>query len=283
MGPSLESISGWKSAVSTVPDDVQVVAVESFGVTVEVTADAAHMPAVGELLPPGARAAHLRPERGRFELLMADSGLFRVLRDRGVLAKARELPAALNFLDSQIRMHIALHAQAYVFVHAGVVVLSDRAIVLPGRSYAGKTTLVVALVKAGADYWSDEYAVLDACGRVHPYPRRLSMRIAGTGTTEERTIESLGGRAGDRPVEVGLVALTQYRSGASWAPRRCTPGEGAVRLLGNTMPARTRPEQSLDAVRRAASDALVLDGERGEASETAAALISALTQAGVRP
>jgi hypothetical protein len=36
--------------------------------------------------------------------------------------------------------------------------------VLPGRSFAGKTTLVAALVQVGAEYWSDEYPVLDAEG-----------------------------------------------------------------------------------------------------------------------
>ena len=96
-------------------------------------------------------------------------------------------------------MYIALHAPNHVFVHAGVVGVEDRAIVLPGRSFAGKTTLVAALVKAGAEYWSDEYAVLDADGLVHPYPKPLSVRINDTRETDEQPVESLGGRAGEGP------------------------------------------------------------------------------------
>ena len=36
-----------------------------------------------------------------------------------------------------------------------------RAIVIPGRTFSGKSTLVAELVRAGATYYSDEYAVED--------------------------------------------------------------------------------------------------------------------------
>ena len=47
-------------------------------------------------------------------------------------------------------------------------------------------------------------------------------------------------------------------------------------LLSNTVPARDRSAQALAAVRAAAASALVLEGERGEASETAGDLLDAL-------
>ena len=46
-------------------------------------------------------------------------------------------------------------------------------IMLPGYSFAGKTTLVAEFVRAGALYYSDEYAVLDRDRFAHPYPRPL--------------------------------------------------------------------------------------------------------------
>jgi hypothetical protein len=124
--------------------------------------------------------------------------------------------------------HIALHAPEHVFVQAGVVGVGERAMVLPGKSFAGKTTLVAALVRAGAEYWSDEYAVLDANGDVHPYAGCWRDQVAGV--------------------------------------HDCGP--------------RARPDQALAAVSRAATDAVVLEGERGEAEETAAALISTFGDVG---
>ena len=77
---------------------------------------------------------------------------------------------ALTMLESQIQGHIALDATEFVFIHAGVVADGGRAIVIPGLSFSGKTTLVRALVEAGAVYYSDEFAALDENGRVLPTP-----------------------------------------------------------------------------------------------------------------
>ncbi len=253
-------------------------AVEAFGVTVAVSADPQHFAAVRDFLPPGARPARHPPERGRFALVKdTDDALLNVVCDEQSIAGPVDLRLALGILDAQLRMYIALHAPDHVFVHAGVVGVGERAIVVPGRSFAGKTTLVAALVQAGGEYWSDEYAVLDADGLVHPYPKPLSVRIDATRVTEERPIESLGGRAGDRPLPVALIAFTTYRPGVGWAPRPCTAGEGAVKLLEHSIAARSRPEQVLAAVQRAAADAVVLEGDRGDADEAASALFSQQT------
>jgi hypothetical protein len=215
------------------------------------------------------------PKSGRFALIKdKDDTLLSVTCDEHSISGPVDPRLALGILDAQLRMHIAVHAPDHVFVHAGVVGVGERAIVLPGRSFAGKTTLVAALVQAGAEYWSDEYAVLDADGLVHPYPKPLSVRINDTRETEEKPIESLGGLAGDRPLPVALIAFTSYRPGATWAPRPCTAGEGTVKLLEHSVAARSRTEQVLPAVRRAASDAMILEGDRGDADEAANALLS---------
>jgi hypothetical protein len=251
------------------------VAVEVFGVTVAVTADPEHFAAVSDSLPPRARQVKHPPERGRFALVKdTDEALLNVVCDEKPIAGPFDLRLALGILDAELRMYIALHAPDHVFVHAGVVGVEDRAIVLPGRSFAGKTTLVAALVRAGAEYWSDEYAVLDADGLVHPYPKPLSVRIDDTRETDEQPVESLGGRAGDRPLPVAVIAFTNYRPGAAWALSARTAGEGAVKLLEHSIAARSRPDQVLAAVRRAAADAMVLEGDRGDADEAAGALLS---------
>jgi len=261
-------------AVADASGAARTEAVEAFGVTVEVTADCDLFAAARGVLPPGARPTGARPENGRFSLVPAERGLVDVVCDeQSVAGGPVELAMALGILDAQMRMHIALHAPDHLFVHAGVVRIGDRAILLPGKSFSGKTTLVAALVRAGAEYWSDEYAALDTDGLVHPYPKPKSAGNAG-GEAEEHAVESLAGRPGKQPIAVGVIALANYVPGATWAPRRCSPGEGAIKLLEHTIPARSRPEESLLSVRRAATAAEIFEGDRGEADPTAATLVS---------
>jgi hypothetical protein len=256
-------------------ESAETVAFEAFGVTAAVTADSQYFAAVSDFLPPTARPVKHAPESGRFALVKdTDEGLLNVVCDEQIIEGPNDLRLALGILDAEMRMYIALHAPDHIFVHAGVVGVGERAIVVPGRSFAGKTTLVAALVQAGAEYWSDEYAVLDADGLVHPYPKPLSVRIDDTRVTDERPIESLGGRAGDRPLPVAVIAFSSYRPRATWTQRSCTAGEGAVKLLEHSIAARSRPEQVLAAVRRAAANAVILEGDRGDADEAASALLS---------
>lgn len=62
-------------------------------------------------------------------------------------------------------------------IHAGAVEVDGRAIAISGRSKAGKTTLVLELVRRGARLLSDEMAVIARDGRtVLPYARGLHIR-----------------------------------------------------------------------------------------------------------
>ena len=62
-----------------------------------------------------------------------------------------------------------------------------RAILVPGHSFQGKSTLVQAFVAAGALYFSDELALIDGAGQVHPYPRPMMLRD-GTGVERRREV-----------------------------------------------------------------------------------------------
>ena len=182
---------------------------------------------------------------------------------------------ALVTLDALILRHVALEAPEFIFLHAGVVGEGDRAIVMPGRSFAGKSTLVRSLVEAGAIYYSDEFALLDAAGRVHPHAKPLSYRPAGGGRPVDYPVESLGA-VGDTPLPVGLVVDTIYRPGAEWDPQPLSRAAGALVLLEHAAPAQDRPEQTLRHITRAIAGAAILRGDRGEADDTAGQLLDAL-------
>jgi hypothetical protein len=190
------------------------------------------------------------------------------------LARTLDLDEALDLLESDLHLHVAARARGKLFVHAGVVGWRDRAIVIPGRTLAGKTTLVAALVRAGATYYSDEYAVLDASGRVHPYPKPLSIRREGSQRPQRLPVEALGAAVGAKPLPVGLILLSRYRAGARWRPRRLSPGQAVLALLAETVPARRRPAAAIARLGQVATQAPALRGMRGEAEELAHTLLA---------
>lgn len=233
-------------------------------------------------LPPGAQPLHSHDVDCHYELVIAprdgsaDFGHFSTLYADGMpVASAAELDEAADQFESLVQLNIAEKSRHGLFVHAGVVGWEGQAIVIPGRSYSGKTTLVAALVRAGATYYSDEYAVLDGQGYVHPYARLLVMRRPG-GSKRRCSPEELGGMPGSAPLPVGLVVITAYQSGASWNPRRVSAGQGVLGLLANTVAARRHPEAAITTLTRTIANAAVLEGVRGEAEETTVALLDSI-------
>ena len=171
----------------------------------------------------------------------------------------------LEVFESDLKLHVAAGARRRVFVHAGVVGWRGKAILIPGRSFSGKTTLVSELIRAGATYYSDEYAVLDADGSVHPYPRPLSVRQNGKHL--KQTPEMFGGESGSKPLRVGLVIVSRYKPRARWRPQALSPAEGALALIENTVSVQRQPETVIDTLRRTIPDSTILKGVHGEARQ----------------
>src|SRR5437870_1321145 len=70
-------------------------------------------------------------------------------------ARSRDFRDVLDAFEAHAQLTIAEHAPGRVFVHAGVVGWNGKAILIPGMSQSGKTTLVRQLIRAGATYYSD--------------------------------------------------------------------------------------------------------------------------------
>ncbi len=121
--------------------------------------------------------------------------------------------------------------------------------------------------RAGADYYSDEYAVVDRRGRVHPYPKPLSIREGADNRQKKYPVEALGGKPGVRPLPLGLVVITRYEPGAEWRPEKVSAGQGMLELLANTVSARREPERALDTFRHLFPGVRFLKSARGQAKE----------------
>lgn len=225
-------------------------------------------------LPPGSQYGDFCDAERLYSLVVGEddgSGGQRnsVYLDQAPLIRCPTLQAALRAFETDIQLHVAEMAPDRVFVHAGVVGCRGRAIMLPGRSFTGKSTLVAELIKAGADYYSDEYAVLDSAGGVHPYARPLSIRQGWGPSATKHPVEAFGARSGIEALPVGLVVVCQYRPGVQWRPQPLSPGQGALALLANTVPARRIPDLVMATLHQIVASAPVVTGERGEASEVA--------------
>jgi hypothetical protein len=201
---------------------------------------------------------------------------YQLYRAAEKLLETTQLAAALDTFDADLRLQVAIAAPEKLFVHAGVVGWHGQAIVIPGRSFSGKTTLVAALVEVGATYYSDEYAVLDASGLVYPYPRPLSVRQSQGMRLKRCPVEEFGGTAGIEPLPVGLLVHTQYQAGAKWHPSQISAGQAVLALLNNTVVARLRPDLVLPTLAGAVSAASSIEGARGDAQEVAVALLQQL-------
>ncbi len=241
------------------------------------------LPELTAYLPPGSKLSPSPIVDDLYSLIHGGNGQVASVRRYNLLyagsqrlARTIDSKEVLERLESEMHFNVAVRARRKLFIHAGVVGWHGRAIVIPGRSMSGKTSLTAALVRAGAVYYSDEYAVLDAQGRVHPYPKMLSLRHENDERREKCSAESLGGRVGKRPLNVGLIVVTKYRQGARWRPRLLSPGEAVLALLDNTVLARYRSKMALDTLQSAMTVAPTLKSSRGEAEEMVEPLLSYL-------
>jgi hypothetical protein len=223
-------------------------------------------------LPADARSFTLRPARARCG--------YEVFADAELLADERTLEEALIALGGHMMIHVAEHAPEYVFLHAGVVAWDGRALLLPGVSHAGKSTLVAELVRAGATYYSDEFALLDSDGKVHPFPRDIRMRRPGAPDQVPLPLAQLAGRAGTGPLAVAMVVFTEFREGARWAPEAMTPGRAVLELLLHSTPVQRAPRRTLATLTAMMRSATAWRSERGNAAGVARSLLGALATGG---
>jgi hypothetical protein len=178
-----------------------------------------------------------------------------------------------KFLNSSLRLKVAEFAEDRVFVHAGVIGWDRRALVMPGTSFAGKSTLTAELIKNGAEYYSDEYAVLEANGTVSPFPRHLSMRYFGATRETDVPAERLGGVEGNSAIPVGMVLFTSFTRGAEWMPHQLSPGAGVMELIPHTLTMRRDPAFSLKVLDLVARRAIMIRSPRGDVKKFAKFLL----------
>jgi hypothetical protein len=251
------------------------VGVDAFGARIAIRAPESIASGLSLRLPPRSRAI-ASPEfdvvytvqHAAAESECGSTG-FEVSRDGEAIGRFATLDDARFELESSMDFQVAIAARGFLFVHAGVVAQAGRAIVIPGRTLAGKSTLVMALVRAGATYFSDEYAVIDSDGLVHPYRRPLSERVEEQALPRLHSPESLGAGGDTDAVPLGLTVITRYRPSARWDPVSVSSAQALMALFDNTVVAREQPAFSLELLSNAVENTWGIEGDRSEADEVA--------------
>lgn len=164
----------------------------------------------------------------------------------------------LFHLDKDITIALQIGRPDLFFLHAAVVALGERAVVLSAPSGSGKSTLALALAHDGFDYVSDELAPIDPLRRVvHPFPHalclkalppapyRLPTRLLRAGKRLYLPAESLGRCA--RTTSLPIAAFVFLRRGREAGPlcRRITPGAAAAHMVANALNALAHADAGL--------------------------------------
>lgn len=207
---------------------------------------------------------------------------FTVYKDEEFTARNFSKEIIYDLIVSKIRATVAEFASDYVFLHAGAVSCEGKAIIIPGKSRMGKTTLVTELIKRGCEYLSDEFAVIDKKGLVHPFAKKLSVRgIIDEHRQIDVDIERYGAVAGKKPVPIGFVLVAEYKLSKRKikpAIKINTSGAGVMSAVSNSISVRRNPKFVLEVLSNVVNQAVVLEASRGEAAEFAEFLLNFLRE-----
>lgn len=262
---------------------------QAYGLAIGVRAnDASLLKAIRPYLPPGLKPASA-PAKKVYSIIGGGSPAHKHIRRLNLLygnvqrlARTAKLTSLLEVFRSDVNLYLAENAPRRCFVHAGAVGWKGRAIVIPGPSFTGKTTLVQEFLLAGATYYSDEFAVLDRRGLVHPFAAPLSVRGPDPDEHEMRPADQFGSSIGVRPLPIGCVIATRYQPGKKWRNKEISKGLGVLALLANTVTARKNPSGALSALSSAVAAAMIYKSNRGEAREVVESVLEELEKRSLR-
>lgn len=267
---TLAEQSAYRAVIAPAPSPAIVSYHSAYGVPITLHADADLLPHIPSPLIPGARneVSEIAGST-HFKLYRTNSSceITRLNVDQNgvTLLSTHDVKLAAQALESRIHQHVAAATDQVVFIHAGVVCWNHQAILIPGPSHSGKSTLVAALIEAGMAYYSDEYAVIDFEGRVHAFPRKLRLRLDVLVNAVAEPAIDLGLSQGLDPLLVSWVFNVRHIPGGTWKASALAPGQTLLAVLANSVAVRRQSEVTVRTLTRAVSSAMGFHGERGDA------------------
>ena len=178
-------------------------------------------------------------------------------------------PASLEFIADKIIMTLAqISLPEKFYLHAGAVVWNGVGILIPGESFAGKTTLVKEFIKAGAEYFSDDCIILDSQGYLLPFSRALAIRTDAGRVF--RNADYFGAETGKTKAKLDLILFTGFEKNAIWNPSELSRGQAVLELMNNFYYKSSilkMPAEVIKTLTRITEKTRLLGGKRSEAAE----------------
>jgi len=167
-------------------------------------------------------------------------------------------------------------------LHAAAVVKGQLAVVLPGNTGAGKTTLTAHLVRRGFRYLTDELTYLPfGSSLVTGFPRPLGLKVSGRSLVETERWDVVPGssttlvlpeaasHAGAPATGLSAIVFPRFESGAQVSALPLTAAATAMRLMGTLLNARNLDGHGFAEVTAAARRTCGFELTFGDAREAA--------------
>jgi len=181
--------------------------------------------------------------------------------------------ASVKALDDAVVKNL----KTFRAIHAGAVNLNGRALLIPGSTHAGKSSLVAQLLRKGAKLLSDEYALVDNRGCIHSYPRPMLLR---DGNPRQSLVlpEELNASFAEKPAKAAWILALNYDPRAGWHIERISQGEAVILLLSNTPHEMEQSPEMISDLSRIAADAACYSGTRGDSIESTEKILELITR-----
>jgi hypothetical protein len=229
----------------------------SHGVPLRLTlGDPAFLPLLPRMLPHATLFVEGHsPEAQSFSLLPPNATAgYRCYEGDRLLREDPHCAPIFEEFARALMIHVANFVPDRVFLHAGVVGWRDRALLLPGPSFAG----------------------IDSGGWIHPYARDLQMRAPGNDTQTSVPAHTFAASSGSIPLRAVMVVFAHYQPGARWNPQPVTHGMAVLEMLRHSIPMQRTPARVLATLAAMLEGAAAWRSARDEASFAAHALLEAL-------
>jgi hypothetical protein len=189
------------------------------------------------------------------------NGAWLVARDGTAPVPASDPGELLLHVDQDVIVQLQLLRPDLYFVHAGVLEIGGRSVMLVAPSGGGKSTTTWALVHHGFRYLSDELGPVELSSlSVHPYPRALLLKSAPppsypvprstlrTSRGFHLPSNALASGIREAPARLGAIFfLSRARRNVGPPPKRLSGAEAAARLYVNVLNPLAHPDDGLGA------------------------------------
>ncbi len=225
----------------------------------------------------------------------SDSGGRMVLRRDGAILYQGESEGDLaSLLLAEVTHHLADRGRDGVLLHAAAVARRGVAVILPGRTGSGKTTLAAWSTAKGLDYLTDELVLVPGRldgrqpNQVRPFYRPLTIkatgqrdreRLLGRSPPEDGVLSAahatlvsptlLGGVYAHHPT-LAVTVFPRFQRGAQLCLEALSKAEADLALMSCVVNARNLPGHGFAQVARLARQVPAFSLVYGEAEEAAA-------------